>query len=251
MSKITFLFLVLFSNFIWCQNFNSDKIKGKIIANTSDLDGIYIFNKNTSGATVTEKNGYFQINASVGDSLFISAVNLKSIKVKLKTDDFSEKLFFVKMEVVSFQLDEVVIDEYKNINSVSLGILSKPAKVYTPAERRLRAAGELHWYSPLLIPVGGMSIDGMLNAISGRTKMLKKELVVERKEFMLQKINNYFEESYFIEILKIPPDFIKGFQYYIVEDDKFARALKEKNKVLARFYMNELAVKYLELIKQK
>ena len=115
------------------------------------------------------------------------------------------------MEVLLRQLDEVKIDEYKNINAVSLRILSKPAKKYTPAERKLRTAGELHWYSPLLIPVGGMSIDGMINSISGRTAMLKKEVLVERKEFLLKKITDQFKVDYFTETIKIPTDYVKGF----------------------------------------
>ena len=129
-------------------------------------------------------------------------------------------------------------------------MVSKNQKQYTPAERRLRTAGEFHWYSPLLIPLGGMSVDGLLNAITGRTSQLKKELVVERKEFLLVKINNLFQENHFTEVLKIPVEYVKGFQFYIVEDEKFVAALNDKNKTMATFLMGELAVKYLEIIKQ-
>jgi len=37
-------------------------------------------------------------------------------------------------------LDEVRINEYKNINAVSLGIISPNTKHYTPAERKLYTA---------------------------------------------------------------------------------------------------------------
>ncbi|UPT71656.1 MAG: hypothetical protein M0D53_04730 [Flavobacterium sp. JAD_PAG50586_2] len=146
-------------------------------------------------------------------------------------------------------LDEVEVKKYPNINAVSLGILQKPAKVYTPAERKLRTAEELHWYSPLLIPLGGMSVDGMINSISGRTAMLKKELKVERKEYLLQKIEYMFKEEYFLENLKIPKDYLRGFWYYAIEDPKLVEALNSKNKIMSRFIFSDLAVKYLEILK--
>jgi len=49
-------------------------------------------------------------------------------------------------------------------------------------------------------------------------------------------------------VLKIPVDYIKGFQYYCIEDERFVAVLKSKNKIMTEFLMGELAVKYNELI---
>ncbi len=253
MQKITFLigflFLVTISSGQGLAT--SKRLNGKVTADYNDLEGIYIVNLKTERATLTERGGYFSITASVGDTLMFSAVQFKGLKVALKESDFAKELLFVKLETLVRSLDEVRINEYKNINAVSLGIISPNTKHYTPAERKLRTAEELHWYSPLLIPLGGMSVDGMINSISGRTAMLKKEVEVEKKEFLLQKIDNLFDKKYFLETLKIPEDYIKGFQYYIVEDVKFVEAMNAKNKTMATFIMNELAVKYKELLLEK
>lgn len=253
MQKIKFLIGFLFLVTI-CSGqglVTSKRLNGKVTANYNDLEGIYIVNLKTERATLTERGGYFSITASVGDTLMFSAVQFKGLKVALKESDFAKELLFVKLEPLVRSLDEVKINEYKNINAVSLGIISPNIKHYTPAERKLRTAEELHWYSPLLIPLGGMSVDGLLNSISGRTAMLKKEVEVEKKEFLLQKIDNLFDKKYFLETLKIPEDYIKGFQYYIVEDVKFVEAMNAKNKTMATFIMNELAVKYKELLLEK
>ena len=53
----------------------------------------------------------------------------------------------------------------------------------------------------------------MINAISGRTNMLKKELVVEKKEMLQAKTSDYFERKYFIETLNIPEDYVDGFLF--------------------------------------
>lgn len=243
------LFLIIFSNFGWAQISNSKILKGKVVSNAIDLEGIYIINLKTEASTATEKGGYFNIQAKVGDTLMFSAMQFKGKKVALKEDDFSNNLFFVKLETMINQIEEVKIIRYNHINAVSLGIIPANQKHYTPAERKLKTAEELHWYSPLLIPLGGMSVDGMINSISGRTAMLKKEVEVERKEFVLQKLETQFERDFFVDKLKIPSEYVKGFWYYVAEDKKFVNALNNKNKTMATFVLGELATKYLDTLK--
>jgi len=132
---------------------------------------------------------------------------------------------------------------------VSLGILQRPAKVYTPAERRLKTASDYDVTDFLGPTIGfSMGLDPILNAISGRTAMLKKELKVEKKEYLLKKIEYMFREEYFLENLKIPKEYLRGFWYYAVEDQNLEEALNAKKKIMARFIFSDLATKYLELL---
>jgi hypothetical protein len=245
-SFLAFILIIVFSNCIWAQISVANNLKGKVVSSAMDLEGIYIINLKTEVFAATENGGYFEIQAKSGDTLMFSAVQIKGKKVVLKENDFNDGLFFVRLESMINQLEEVKIIQYKNINAVALGILQKPAKVYTPAERKLRTAGELHWYSPLLIPLGGMSVDGLLNSVSGRTAMLKKELIIERKEIVLKKLEDLFETNFFINKLKIPSEYVKGFKYYVVEDEKFVNAVNNKNKTMATFILGDLAVEYLK-----
>ncbi len=244
MHKIkTVIFFFFLVNLTFGQGFlASKKINGKITADYNDLEGIYIINLKSEKATLTERGGYFSINASVGDTLMFSAVQFKGLKLALKESDFMKELFFVKLEPLIRLLDEVKINEYKNINAVSLGIISPNMKHYMPAERKLYTATS-----------GGgiLPVDPILNWMSGRTAMLKKEVEVEKKELLMNKIDGWYEEKYFIQTLKIPENYVKGFKYYIVQDSKFVEAMKSKNKTMATFVMNELAVNYLQLLKEK
>jgi hypothetical protein len=244
---IGFLFLVTISSGQGLAT--SKRLNGKVTADYNDLEGIYIVNLKTERATLTERGGYFSITASVGDTLMFSAVQFKGLKVALKESDFEKELLFVKLETLVRSLDEVRINEYKNINAVSLGIISPNTKHYTPAERKLYTAtgGGKNQYG-LNTKISG---DAILNAISGRTAMLKKELVVEKKETLMEKISDYYDEKYFTETLKIPQDYVKGFLFFIVEDQKFVEAVNSKNKTMATFIMNELAVNYIALIQEK
>jgi hypothetical protein len=187
----------------------------------------------------------------VGDTIQFSSIQIETKKVIIQESDLAKSLFVSSLEPKVIPLDEVEIKEYKNINAVSLGILDKPAKKYTPAERKLRTAGEFHWYYPLLIPLGGMPTDGLINSISGRTAMLKKELEVEKKEALLKKIEYQFDPEYFTNNLKIPQEYVKGFWYYAIEEPRLVNEINSKNKSMAKFIFAELATKYLELLTKK
>ena len=84
-----------------------------------------------------------------------------------------ENLLFVKLEPLLNNLEEITVIEYKNINAVALGIVPAGQKTYTPAERKLYTAtggGNRYGLST------AVSLDGIINGISGRTKMLKKKV---------------------------------------------------------------------------
>ena len=74
--------------------------------------------------------------------------------------------------------------------------------------------------------------------------MLKKELSVEKKEFLMLKLENLFEDKYYVETLRIPEELIKGFQYYCIEDPDFVRSINEKNKTMSMFLIVGLASEF-------
>lgn len=244
-SAVVFLILIFGCPVLWSQ----ETVHGKVMAETADLEGIYVVNLKTEKAVITTNGGYFTISATVGDSLMFSSVQFKGKRIAVAKTDVENKLLLVKLEIMVNQLKEVMVFQYKNINAVSLGIISKEQKTYTPAERKLKAANGLDFAGNSDGTTGAsFSADPLLNLLSGRTAMLKKELDVEQKEFWLQKINQMFEVKHFVEKLKIPIDYVKGFEYYIVENNRFVETLKSKNKMMTVFLMGELAVRYNEMI---
>ena len=229
------MFFVLIANTVLAQESPRIVLNGKINANSMDLEGVYVINLKTEKSTITEKDGYFSITATPGDTLLFSAVQLKENRVVLEPKDFQEELFIVKMEANITTLKEVVIKRYDNINAVALGISPSGIKHLTQAERKLYTAKST-------------TGDAILNLMSGRTAMLKKEVEAEKKWSYMQIIDNMFDQNHFVSILKIPLEYVNGFKYYIVENDKFTVILNSKNKITTEFLMGELATKYLNII---
>lgn len=245
---VCFLF-VLFATKVVAQEVVPSVLNGKVSANMSNLEGVYIVNLKTEKTTVTEEAGYFSISAKVGDTLLFSAVQFKSRKIALTKEYFENELFLVKMEPIVNKLKEVIIRRYDNINAVALGIIPKGQKTYTPAERKLKTATSLDATANAGSMAGGsISADPLLNALSGRSAMLKKELAVEKKEFYMALLEEMFDTNHFVNKLKIPVAYVKGFEYFAVENDKFTKILNLKNKTTVEFLLGELATKYNELI---
>ena len=218
--------------FIFSQN--DTLIKGKVVSESNSLEGIHIFNISQKTGEITDARGYFNIKVKINDTLQFSAVHLKATQYIIKQNDLKEELIFVQMKSLISELDEITLTKYKNINAVSLGIVPANQKTYTPAERKVRTA------------TTGL-LDPLINWASGRTKMLKNQVVVEGKEQLQAKTSDYFERKYFLETLNIPEEYVDGFLFYIVDNERYARAMKDKNKTMATFILSELAVEYLKL----
>ena len=241
-------FLVFLSPALYAQENPRVLLKGKVVAATDNLEGIEITNLQTEKSTLTKHGGYFTIIAKNGDSLRIASVEFKATQIVLENADFEKDLYFLRLEPSTNMLSEVKIINYSRINAVDLGIIPATTKRYTPAERRLRTAGDLKPTDFLGLLGGAMPIDPIMNAINGRTARLKKELQNERKEMLIARLEVMFEDSFYIDYLKIPTDYIKGFLYYVADNDELRSILNDKNKTMLSFVLSDLAVKYLDTI---
>lgn len=233
----------------WSQAEDRSVLNGRITANSADLEGVYVINAQTEVVATTNDLGAFSILAKPGDELVFSSIQFKENRVLLQPENFCDVTFSVRLNVIMHQLQEVVVKNYNGINAVALGIIPSGQKTYTEAERKLHTATALNATANAGGMAGGsVSADPLLNFFSGRTAMLKKEVAVEKKEFFMKLLERMFSLDHFIDRLKIPAEYVKGFEYYAVENDKFTVILNSKNRTSTEFLLGELAVKYKEII---
>lgn len=235
MVKFFCIFFFCFISQLYSQNRFPRTIEGKVAADFSNLEGIYVVNTSTEKSTTTNNEGHFLIEAKVGETLLLSAMNFKEVKIVLSESDFSKKWLVVIMQPIVNELKEVIVGS-SSISAESLGIIPYGQKKYTPAERKIFTA------------TSGFGIDPILNLISGRTNMLKKELEIEKKEGYLIQLENLFQPDFYTHSMHIPPIHVKGFLYFLVENPKFINILKTKNKTAIEFSMSALAVQFNEMI---
>lgn len=236
--KLYLCFLILIPFSALSQKNEEQRIHGRIMCDGLAVEGVNVVNLVTERATTTNKEGDFYIYAKVDDLLVITAVNLEIKRKLIEEEDLKMAIVIIDMLTKTNQLKEVKVNENANINAVNLGIIPKNQKKYTAAERKIYTAR-----SGLL--------DRPLNWISGRTAMLKKELIVEKNEKLLLKLNGIFEEQFYTDEMQIPIEYVKGFKYYLIDDPDFVNALMAKNKTLMRYLIPRLAINYNQIINEE
>jgi hypothetical protein len=247
--RTTLLFtLFLLPTTFFGQNTIVKKIRGQITTDTKAVSIINIINTSGSTTTITDENGFFSILVTEGDILSFSAVNLEPLRKKITKKDLELEVIKIELIRKSIDLDEVIVYKNTKITAENLGIIPRNQVKLTPAERRLQTAGDFKPIHLLGLLAGSLEVDPILNAISGRTKMLKKEVLIERKEQLLAKMEFLFKDSYYTETLKIPLEYIKDFQYYCIDDPNLAASLVAKNKTMSSFFIVGLAEKYNQII---
>jgi hypothetical protein len=246
MNKLLFLLLCISVSAVGQER---RPLQGKVVSGGGVIIGVFVINKATGTETKTDAAGSFTLAAREGDMLAVYGTGIGVREFAINAMAFTEVPYIMEVVVSAYELNEVVIDK---ISPESLGLVPKGQKQYTPAERRLKAASDWDPTMGLGTMAGvGVSLDPLFNAISGRTKMLKRDLGTERKEFAIQKINGIYTEDQIVNDLKIPAEYVQGFLFFAVEDADCAAALKAKNNELAKFKLMGLAEQYNKIIADK
>ena len=232
MNKFLFILILLLSLPAVSQERKS--FLGKVVSGEMVIEDVFVINKGTGEETKTNSKGEFLILAKNGDKLVVYGTKTDVREFAINDLSFKEQPYVVSVEIKGYELQEVVV-EGSTVTSESLGLVPKGQKQYTPAERKLYTATE--------------GTDAIFNAISGRTKMLKKAADTERKEGLIEVLNGLFTDTELTEQFNIPADNVRAFIFYAAEDGGIAKAIKGNNESLVKLLMIDLAKKYLIAIK--
>lgn len=215
MMKNTYLkiLVLLMSTFAFAQN-GEKLIKGKIVTGQIPVENVEVINISNQSTTTTNSKGEFQISAKANDPLIYSNSNYENVRKRLLKSEFDSGKITVSLIPIATNLDEVVIDKSNAVTGF------EGAKKFTPAERRLETGNKQFRLNQGL----EISNDAIINKISGKSKRLKKQVEVERKEAFLEEFSDTFAEEFFTEDLKIDKDYVEGFKFYLAEDQNFMKA---------------------------
>jgi len=193
------LFLLPFQN-IMSQ---STDISG-VVESDKDVENIHVINKTAQLFTVTNSKGEFKISASINDTLIVTSIQHKTQTFIIDKHIIASKTCVIKLEEFINELDEVTVGKILTgdlnmdvnstegdppINFYDVGILGYKGKIATQSERRLNEATSGGGFIPL---------NPILNAISGRTKMLKEHIKLEEKDNLLHKIKTTLSKDFLL-----------------------------------------------------
>lgn len=243
------LFLYLFFNSL-VLNAQEIDIKGKVVAE-GDVEGIHIINKTANKFTITDVNGTFNIPAKYNDTILVSGIKYRHQEVIVNDFILQSKSLTVYLEEQIYQLDEVLIGKFltgdlrtdiestnlkHDVNFYDVGIPGYTGKPKTQSERRLNEA---------ITGGGTIPLNPIINAITGRTKMLKKRIGLEAQDVCMYRAKSEFSEILFGDF-EIEEHQILDFFFFASEDPKFLALCKSKNAMDMFEFLVEKLVNYKE-----
>ncbi|ESU29428.1 hypothetical protein FLJC2902T_08310 [Flavobacterium limnosediminis JC2902] len=232
------LLFVIFLIVTVCSAQGTRLLKGQVVADIKDLQGINVVNLASKKEIATESGGLFSIYAKPGDTLVFTAVQLNEKHIVVEKEDFDYLPFLVKMKVKVILLQEVFIEK-SNITAESLGLVPKGMKTQSPEERAVK-----RYYTAQTGP-----LEALIYAIDGTAKRRKKEIVaVVGRQRLQHKLESMYSQAYFVDELKIPSEHLYGFYVFAAENQGFENVMQQKNKWLIKFELIKLASEYIKNI---
>ncbi len=216
----------------------------------------HIINLNTNQGTFTNESGEFRILAKVNDSLKVSFVSYKTGFFIVKLNHFGIQKNTFELIKTAYELDEVRLKKHnllgflssdskniktkKEVNAKTLKLPYAGSRIMTPAERALHTA--MGGSTPITLGLANaVSIDYILNSISGRIKKLRKLKAIESLETKIKKI----KDTYSIHIIKefnIKEADIYKFIYYCSSDQEFNQVYNSSEIGMIHFLKKKVEV---------
>lgn len=235
MKKLLILSVLCFSFFTHAQELNKRTIKGKIIVENNDIDGITIFNTSTNLGTVSNTKGEFEIVVSLNDMLEIRAIEYQNFNIKINQTILDKKLLNIFLIEEINMLDEVVVFNKKLTGSIDNDI--KNIDTFKPklntiyfGKKSLNDSLDIKTtkLENIAIDTQNKTIVNGLNIINVVDQLLiplfRSEITNKKdigmKEVPSKSIKYYLGSKFLVENFNIPEYRVEEFIRY-VEDDTF------------------------------
>ncbi len=260
--KISWLLLMASGIFFFgILNAQTVTLSGIVVGN-DEVEGIQVINESTKKIALTNRKGGFKIDAKLNDVIIFLSIAYQPKEVVITKQHMDSKYIMVELETFINRLDEVVVGkalsgdlsaDVKNsnvkapVNFYDLGIPGYTGIPKTQVERKLHEAdGGSYVTSVGSANMGagaGFNLYKILNAISGRTKMLKSHVKFEKAKTCMEKaIIDYSEILFEKETLEEHQK--AEFFYFVSEDDKFSQLCKADQELLILQFLKDKLVVY-------
>ncbi|MHA7941870.1 hypothetical protein ACJOV8_002175 [Formosa sp. 3Alg 14/1] len=221
-----------------------------IVSGADDLENIHVINKTSKTFTITSQTGHFKILVKLNDTLVFSSIQYADQSIIIDASVIANKAIIVNLEAFVNTLDEVVVGKIltgnlmldvgnstaeTEINFYDVGIPGYTGRRKTQTERRLQEA-----------TTGGgvVGLNPIINGLSGRTKMLKNHVKLERNDALINEIRQRLSADFFSEH---PLEEYKhmDFWYFCSDDPYFEKRCKGKKDIVVLSFLKAKYNQYL------
>ena len=209
MNKIHLLFFIVFilsSSTIFSQNLVAT------VENSSDnkpISSVHVINLTQVVGVITDKQGKFEIPAKLNDTLYLSYLGFKSIKVRVTNDLLKFKNSKIQLTELAYALEEVIVKPYeltgyleidaKNVpvsQSFRYSIPGLPSRGYEGGSRNSGAFSKV--INSIFNPV-----DFLYNLFGKNPRQLKKLKQMKEDYRIRELLSSKFDRETLVELLQI------------------------------------------------
>lgn len=246
------LFTFFLPVLIYSQQPTAILLTGTVRSADGDVAATHVLNITTSRATITNINGAFAIEVHANDTLVFSAVQFKKKTVVVTEALLENTTFDVFLADELTELDEVVVTPYnlsgdiaKDILSLNIGPVVRAESLALPnAYVRIPTKSERELFEAT--SGGILSINPILNNISGRSKMLKQRVARNALYNRTERVRLFYADSIYQNQLKIPEDKIYDFFYFCEIDPKFQTMVDAHDILNMWTFLEDKSARYRE-----
>lgn len=250
---IKLIIFVIFCNVCSAQN-QAILLRGRVLNDTIDRGQLTVYNKTLGKGTITTDRGDFVIEARLKDTLILSAVQYEVRELVVNKTMIDRKrisLYLVPKinELANVDISNIDLSGDLTKDAISTGATRQASATDfgLPLNTAPKRTIEERRYYTAVTSGGGIPLDGLINAITGRLKLLKGHIKLSRFEKGVEDLRYKFSDSLYVRGFDIPKDLVDDFVYYAFEDNEVVQKSKENN-ILALFeILKEKAPKYLAL----
>ena len=197
---------------VFSTNLNNAQSLSAIIENAADnapIPSVHVINLSQVVGVITDKTGRFEIPAKLNDTIYLSYLGFKSIKIRVTNDLLKFKNSKIQMTELAYALEEVIIKPYeltgyleidaKNIpisKSFRYSIPGLPSKGYEGGSRNSGAFSKV--VNAIFNPA-----DFLYNLFGKQPRQFKK-LQQMKKDYRIRELLAYkFDRETLVELLQV------------------------------------------------
>lgn len=246
--KTALLYLFLFAPlcFISAQQINRVEISGKIFVDSSDLEGITVYNTSAKKGTLTDAKGLFKIKVALNDVIEVRALQFQDFTLTIDENILKTKNMTVFLVEKVNKLDEVIILPYDLTGNLLVDIES--VKTFNPDLDAiyfgLANMNEYEFpddYKSKVVNVAmpgtgnniqyGFDVVGIVDLLLRPIFKSDKKKAEKRMAAVLSypEFTDHYSTKFLVENFNIPADKVEAFINY-VEDEGIDYSLLESGK---------------------
>jgi hypothetical protein len=208
--KIKLFLLILITLFTTTLS-SQEKVVG-VIENDADskpISNVHVINLNKVVGVISNKDGEFEIQAEVNDTLYFSYLGFKSIKIRVTNDLIKFKNSKVRLTELAYALEEVIVSPYqltgyleidaKNVpisSSYRYSIPGLPSRGYEAGSKNPGAISKV--FGAIFNP-----LDFLYNLFGKKTKQFRKLKLMKEDNRIRELLGTKFDRQTLTALLQV------------------------------------------------